>query len=268
MAIITISRGSYSRGKEVAEKVAQRLGYECISRETILEASQLSHIPEIKLIRAIHDAPSILDRFTYHKEQYITYIQDALLRHVRKDNVVYHGLAGHFLLTGISHVLKVRIISDMDDRVKLEMEREGISKKEAMKVLSKDDEQRRKWSKYLYGIDTKDPSLYDLVIHVKKMTVDDAVDTICHAAGLKSFTTTPESQKAMDDLHLACEVKAQIIHLKPDMKVQADDGKILVEAKVHHSKEQDLVTKIREIAENIPGVKEVHVQTEWPAPYY
>ena len=27
MAIITISRGSYSKGKEVAEKVAERLGY-------------------------------------------------------------------------------------------------------------------------------------------------------------------------------------------------------------------------------------------------
>jgi len=28
MAIITISRGSYSHGKEVAEKVATKLGYE------------------------------------------------------------------------------------------------------------------------------------------------------------------------------------------------------------------------------------------------
>ena len=39
MAIITISRGSYFRGKEVAEKLAQKLGYACISREILLEAS-------------------------------------------------------------------------------------------------------------------------------------------------------------------------------------------------------------------------------------
>jgi hypothetical protein len=38
MSIITISRGSYSRGKEVAEKVAAALGYECISREILLAA--------------------------------------------------------------------------------------------------------------------------------------------------------------------------------------------------------------------------------------
>ncbi|MEJ2224653.1 MAG: cytidylate kinase family protein, partial [Syntrophobacterales bacterium] len=75
MAIITISRGSYSRGKEVAEKVAARLGYECISRDVLLEASEQFHIPEIKLVRAIHDAPSILERFTHGKERYVSYIK-------------------------------------------------------------------------------------------------------------------------------------------------------------------------------------------------
>ncbi|MGE5310768.1 MAG: AAA family ATPase, partial [Nitrospirota bacterium] len=131
MAIITISRGSYSRGKGVAEKVAERLGYQCIGRDLLLAASEEFNIPEIKLIRAIHDAPSVLDRFTYGREKYIAFIQAALLRHFRRDNLVYHGLAGHFFVRGVSHVLKVRIISDLADRVKLEMEREKISEKEA-----------------------------------------------------------------------------------------------------------------------------------------
>jgi len=65
MAIITISRGSYTKGKEISEKVAERLGYGCISRDVLLEASKDFNVPEIKLIRAIHDAPSILDRFGY-----------------------------------------------------------------------------------------------------------------------------------------------------------------------------------------------------------
>ena len=62
--IITISRGSYSRGKKVAEKVAKELNYECISRDILLEASEHFHIPEIKLVRAIHDSPGILNRFS------------------------------------------------------------------------------------------------------------------------------------------------------------------------------------------------------------
>jgi len=164
MAVITISRGSYSRGKEVAEKVAQKIGCECIAREIILEASEEFNIPEVKLIRAIHDSPSILNRFAYGKEKYIAYIQEALLKHFQKDNVVYHGLAGHFFVRGISHVLKVRIIADLEERIRLEMEREGISKKEASHILKKDDKERKKWSKHLYGIDTWDPSLLKLFI--------------------------------------------------------------------------------------------------------
>ena len=135
-------------------------------------------MPEIKLIRAIHDAPSILERFTYSKEVYVAYIRAALLRQVQKDNLVYHGLAGHFLLRALPHVLKVRIVADLEDRVKEEMKRENIFAKEARRILLKDDEERRKWSKSLYGIDTRDPCLYDLVIKIKYVTVDGAVDII------------------------------------------------------------------------------------------
>ena len=126
MSIITISRGSYSRGKEVAEKLAQRLGYECVSRDVLIEASDEFNIPEIKLVRAIHDSPSVLDRFTHGKEKYVAYIRAAVLKRVQKDNVVYHGLAGHFFLQEVPHVMKVRIIADFEDRVKEEMKRENI----------------------------------------------------------------------------------------------------------------------------------------------
>jgi len=88
MSIITISRGSYSRGKEVAEKIAQRLGYECVSRDVLIEASDEFNIPEIKLVRAIHDSPSVLDRFTHGKEKYVSYIRAAVLKRDMKDNVV------------------------------------------------------------------------------------------------------------------------------------------------------------------------------------
>lgn len=45
MGIVTISRGSFSHGKEIAEKVAIELGYEAISREILLEARSTSISP-------------------------------------------------------------------------------------------------------------------------------------------------------------------------------------------------------------------------------
>jgi cytidylate kinase len=200
MAIITISRGSYGRGKEVAEKVAQRLGYRCLAREVLLEAGSDFNIPEIKLVRAIHDAPSIIDRMGSGKERYVNFIQLALLKQFQKDNVVYHGLAGHFFAQGIAHALKVRIISDFEDRARLEMEREKIPHDEAVRILRDDDEQRRRWSLHLYGIDTRDPELYDLVLNVKLLSADDVAEIIAHAASLPRFQATPVSQQAIEDM--------------------------------------------------------------------
>jgi|GEM_PF-991888 len=51
MAIISIARECCSHGAEIAEKVADMLGYECISREILLEAAYFFNIPEQKLRR-------------------------------------------------------------------------------------------------------------------------------------------------------------------------------------------------------------------------
>ncbi|MFC2014330.1 AAA family ATPase [Chloroflexota bacterium] len=247
MAIITISRGSYSRGKEIAEKAAKKLGYECIGRETIIKASEQYNIPEMQLVRAIHDAPSILERFGYRKEKYITFFKSTLLHNLKKDNVVYHGLAGHFLLKGISHVLKVRILSDMEDRIVLEMEREKISREQAQRILQSDDQQRRSWSKNLFGIDTADPSLYDMVLHIKTITPDDAVDMICYTIRLPHFHTTAQSQQALEDLLLACKVKTALLDIKPDVDVSARDGIVIVKTKAHVQQSDHLVHEIKEV---------------------
>ncbi len=106
MSIVTIARGSYSRGKEVAERLAKKLGYECISRDILLAASEEFNIPEIKLVRMLHDCPKIFDRLFDGSERYVNFYRSALLEHARNDNIVYHGLAGHFFLKDIPHVLK------------------------------------------------------------------------------------------------------------------------------------------------------------------
>ena len=264
--IITISRGSYSKGKEVAERVAERLGYQCLSREVILEASDLYHIPEIKLVKAIHDAPSILERLRGGKLAYIAYYQSALARLVRKGNVVYHGLAGHLLLKGVPHVLKVRIIADLSDRVLNEMKREGVGERDARSMILKDDQERRKWTQTLYGADPWDSSLYDLLIHIHMFTVSNAVDFICEAAGLEQFRPTPESQQKMDDLALASQVKAGLVDLSPEVVVTSEYGNVLVFAKTDDRLARKLREKSKTLSSEIEGIHHIEVHSGGPIP--
>lgn len=259
MAIITISRGSYSKGREIAEKVAQRLGYECLSREVMIRASEHFNVPEIKLARALHDAPSVWERFTYGKERYLAYVESTLLEAAQKDNLVYHGLGGQFILKDIGHVLGVRILADLKDRLLLEMEQENISKEEALERLETDDHERRGWSRAIWGMDNGDPRLYDLVIHIGKVTVDDAVELICHAAGQKHFQKTPQSQKTLDDRLLAAQVKVKLVSEIPGVRVTADDGAVNVDIEAPLVQEARIAEEIEEALGSVPGIKKLTV---------
>jgi cytidylate kinase len=312
MAIITISRGSFSHGKEIAERVAQTLGYECVAREILIEAADEYQVPEAKLIQALQNAPSMRNSFSYGREKYVSFVEEAFLAHVQKDNVVYHGQAGHFFLKDIKHALKVRIIADIEDRVQLEIERkeetegpappeqpmeredlggfsrfmkklenvmaaagvaaEGDSDSAAKidparpmdpkDIIRKEDEKRRQWSMALYGIDTADPALYDLVVHVGKFTIEDAAGLICYAAQSTQFQTTPQSQAALDDLLVAARAKAVIVNAWPGVKVTAHQGKVVVHTEATLIQEDQVRRRITEAAQAVDGVKEVRVRVE------
>ncbi len=264
MAVITISRGSYSKGKEVAEGIAATLGYECISRDILLEASDQFNVPEILLLHAIQDAPSILDRFSHGKIAYITYIQSALLEHVKRGNVVYHGLAGHILLKGMERVLKVRIIADPALRVAVEMERERVDQKEARRRIDRIDEERRKWTRRLYGVDPWDPSLYDLVICIDKIKVDGAVRLICEAASQEAFVLAENDRQKLSDLALSCKLKSELLDLDHNVVVASEYGNVLVFTKADDRKARKIEEKLKALAGKIPEIHNVEVRLGEP----
>lgn len=260
MAIITISRGSYSKGREIAEKVADKLGYECISRDILIEASKQFNIPEIKLVRAIHDAPSVLERFSYGKEKYVAYIRKAILEHAQKGNMVYHGLAGHFFFKDIPCVLKVRIIADMESRVREEINREHISAEEARFLLHKDDEERRKWALHLYRIDTWDSRLYDLVINIRSIQVNEAVDCICKFAERPAFTPSTACTQRIKEALLESKCKIALVNdfPKAEINIQGQMVNIYLDKGESLSSKQE--EKIKDLLKDIPEIEDVRIK--------
>jgi osmotically-inducible protein OsmY len=105
-------------------------------------------------------------------------------------------------------------------------------------------------------VDTHDPGLYDLVIHINKLSVDDAVDLICRAASMDQFRATGESQQAMDDLFLAANIKAKLVERHPRVAVTANEGTVYVALEGGSSSEAEA---IRETVAPIPGVEKVEV---------
>lgn len=260
MSIITISRGSYSRGKEIAEKLATKLDYECVSREIVLETCAEFNIPEIKLTRMLHDASTVLERFQHGKERYLSYYRYALLKHLMKDNVVYHGLAGHYFLRNIAHVLKVRIIANIDDRVQEEMKRGNSSREDALYLLKKDDEERRKWGLQIYGTDTWDSRLYDMVLHIDTISVEDAVEILFDVAQKPAFKVSEESQQTLEEMAKLAEIHAKVIRVTADFNVHLTGRTVFIS-----NIPEGLEDRIEKLALEVDNIDEVVVQKSRPS---
>lgn len=261
MTIVTISRGSYSRGKDVAEKLAKRLDYECVSRDILLEACAEFNIPEIKLVRALHDSPSVLDRFQHGRERFLSYFRYALLKHVQKGNIVYHGLAGHYTLKDLDHVFKVRIVANMDDRVQEEMKRENISADNALYILKKDDDERRKWGIHVHGTDTWDSRLYDIVLHIDMISIDDAVDILHGILKKGLFQITSKSQRKLDDMVQSAKIHTMLVSTSPRANVAVTDGRVFIRNIGEELKsDSEFRARMEENIMQLDGVESVVIQ--------
>jgi DNA-binding Lrp family transcriptional regulator len=166
-------------------------------------------------------------------------------------------MAGHFFTTGLSNVFKVRITANLDYRINVVMKRENVSSEKAKKLLEELDEARRKWSLYLYGIDTKTPYLYDIVLHVDCIQVDGAVDLLYKISKHKCFQTTPESKNKLKDMLIAANAYSLIVDKFPQANVKCKNGVVLVSVESSLSAEKKLTRKIFKLIGDIDGVKEV-----------
>ena len=258
MAIITISRGTFSGGKELAECLAEKLGCDCISREVLVEAASQYDIPLDRLAHALDDAPGVLERMTLERIHYLAYIRAALAKHIKSEKIVYHGHAGHLLLKGIPHILRVRIIADMEFRIKAAIDRRNLDRKQAVAFIKKIDEGRRRWTSFLYHEDINNPLLYDMILNLEHMTIKGACEVVTASANLPEFQATPESQKKLTDFALAAGVRARIAQESgvgdEDIEIEAEDGVITITGSVNSLTDAD---RLREFVRGLPEVSDV-----------
>jgi cytidylate kinase len=261
MAVITISRGSFSGGRMLAECTAARLGYRCLDRDAIVERAAAYGVSHEGLRDALERPPTISDRFRHTKYVYLSLIQAALAEGVRVGNTVYHGNAGHLLLRGVSHVMRTRIIAPMAFRITALQTQHGLSADDAVVHIEKVDQERQKWAHYLYGIDWSDAALYDLVLNLEHLKVEEACEIIAATARQDAFKETAASRAAMDDLALASRVQAHLavtpgtLHLEVD--VTGRGGSVVIRGPWSNQAQAE---EVKSAAGGVPGVVGVEVQ--------
>ena len=266
MAIITVSRGTYSGGKTLAECLSKDLDYRLFSREELLQGSAATYgATEDQLESALMNRPGFLDGKKLRKLHYVYCVQAEMARAVRSDNIVYHGQAGHLLLTGIPHHMRVRVVADMEYRVAAAMRRSNLPPDKTRAYIQELDDERNKWVQWVYGVDRNDPTTYDVTVNLERVPMESACVMIADTAR-RNFQATEESQRMVEDLILASEIRAQIgldqTIADDRIEVEATDGVVTISGTVRSLVDAD---RVRELVRGIPGVRDINSQmgTRW-----
>lgn len=253
MAIITVSRGTFSGGKALAECLSARLGYRCIDRDTLVRKAATPRVSEYDLRAALELPPAFPGRFNHTRYIYLALIQAALAEEVRPGCAVYHGLAGHLLLKGAPGLVRLRIIAPKECRISMAQERLNLSRSEVIAHIDAMDRDRRRWTQFLYGLDWEDPSLYDFIINLERTTVRQACHAVASLIESGGFDLSPEGQAAMDDLAIASNVRAALAQnpytLSLEVEVESRHGSILVRGDCAEETEA-----IQRVVGGLPGI--------------
>jgi cytidylate kinase len=260
MPIITIYQGASGEGQELAETVAQALGYRCVGREVLIEASRRYRIPEAKLNEIVEKGPHWWDRLLQDLRPYRIALQAALCELARDGKMVYHGHLGHELLSGIGHVLKVLLTAPIEFRIEQVQRRQNLTDVAARHYIEEVDKARSRRLMAMFGADWRDPNRYDLVLNMGKMSREAAKRMIVEAAKLEEYQATPASNRAFNDLALGSRILATLL-ASPDvqgsaLEVRADGGHIHVKGRVDEGMEYEVVR----LVQIVPGV--IHVTTD------
>ncbi|PIY70156.1 hypothetical protein COY89_02615 [Candidatus Roizmanbacteria bacterium CG_4_10_14_0_8_um_filter_36_36] len=190
LPIITISREKGSGGRIIAYRVAKKLGkkwrvyhkdiVDRIAEQTNLEKALINEIDEnrISLVQELlgdffgNRYPS-LSRYYKNLVKVLTTIG-------QRGYAVIVGRGAEYLLI---HALKVRIICEMQQRIKWEMEFENLSRTEAVRRIQASDENRLNFIQTLYKHDVTKAHHYDLVVRTgPDLSIEDAAELIVKAA--------------------------------------------------------------------------------------
>ena len=200
MSVITISRQFGAGGKTFGRRLADTLGYyyadEDIIERAVVEFSVstdgkkiLETEPGDKLKRFISKLnpfeTSLMELPLSDKERYIDgfkYVEllNLIIPKIAKDgNAVIVGRGGQYILHNFDDTYHLLLIAIEKDRIKFIEDKYRVSSTRAIQMITRMNKRRANLYSYFGRKDYDDPILYDLVLNMSLLSIDQAEALVC-----------------------------------------------------------------------------------------
>ena len=212
MAVIAMTREMATRGMEVAQGVADRLGLSIVHHEVVEhDVAKLAGVSDSKVHRFLEGEASLLERWRMDGNRLSQYTAHEILELAAKGNVLIRGWGAGYLLRSVPHVVCVRICAPIEFREQVLMERLRITDRgTARREIDRNDSAHSAVMQRLFGTNWRAPWLYAAVLNTARVPVGDCIDHIVQLAQSPAFAETGQSRIHLMDRLIAARVRHQL----------------------------------------------------------
>ena len=171
MAVITITRQIAARGDEIAVALAERLNYKFIDRKTIEKKIVELGFSEKKLPKYDERKPGFFANLTKDRDEYLNYLQVAVLDAASQDNVILIGRGAFVILQKLVSLVPLKFYADDSVRVKRIQEEFGIDEKHALAKISESDNNRKGFHRSFFDVDNDDARNFLLTVNTGVLSI-------------------------------------------------------------------------------------------------
>ena len=261
MPMIAMTREMGSLGKDVAAGVAARAGKRVVYHEIIEPIANKMRLRKSHVERFLDGKSGIWERLTTDKTSLSIFTADETFKFLRDDSTgVIRGWGAAHLLKSIPHVIRVRVCAPLETRIARMMERLATDNRDTVESeIQLSEEAHGAITKRHFGVNWRDPELYDVVLCTERLSVDECVDEVESMMKKKCFQETPESVRLAHDLSLEWSVRSGLRRdprtAGTSITVECADGVVSLAGMVETEAESNVAAELAEATEGVAGVR-------------
>lgn len=200
--IITIGRQSGSGGKEIGQKVAEKLGVKCYDKELLALAAKESGLCE-ELFQSHDERPTksflyslVMDSYSFgytssgymdmpinHKIFLAQF--EAIKALADREPCVIVGRCADYALEDYPNRVSIFVTGDDKAKIKRLAERNNVTEAKAKEIMMKTDKERSSYYNYYSSKKWGDVRSYDLCVNSSVLGIEGTVDLIIYFANAK-----------------------------------------------------------------------------------
>ena len=269
MPIVTLSRLPGSLGDELAQALAERLGFRLVTRPELIRLAdeQLGgpgtweRSPELG-----ERAPSFWQRVTRERQhyRYCAILRSVVFQRAEQDDVVIAGLGAGRVLRGHPQVLAVLVTAPPELRLDRIAERgfEDVAgplpRPRARDLLRRREQDSGAYMRYMFGIDWLEAHHWDLVLDTGRFDVPQSVELLSAIVERGLLRATSADRQRLADLALATRVEGAMLAqpglMGDRLRVVAESGRVRLEGVVGDEADR---AAAEHAARAVPGVREL-----------